>query len=40
VADILASELGRDRAWRDSQAAGFTALARGYVVAPDQPVVP
>jgi glycerol-3-phosphate dehydrogenase len=31
VADLLARELGRDQAWRDSQTAEFTELAKGYL---------
>jgi glycerol-3-phosphate dehydrogenase len=30
AADLLARELGRDRAWRDRQIAEFRALAEGY----------
>jgi glycerol-3-phosphate dehydrogenase len=32
VADILASELGRDESWKPSQVEAYTALARGYLM--------
>jgi len=32
VASLLATELGRDQAWADAQAASFTELARGYLL--------
>lgn len=31
VAQLMAQELGRDRAWEESQVDAFTALARGYL---------
>jgi glycerol-3-phosphate dehydrogenase len=33
VAELLAQELGRDRAWQEAQVAAFTALAQGYLLA-------
>jgi glycerol-3-phosphate dehydrogenase len=35
VANIMASELGRDERWIANQVASFTALARQYILAPD-----
>jgi glycerol-3-phosphate dehydrogenase len=32
VADLLASELGRDARWRDEEVAAYRALARGYLI--------
>ena len=32
VAGLMACELGRDRAWQDTQVAGYCELARGYLV--------
>jgi glycerol-3-phosphate dehydrogenase len=31
VADLMAEELGRDRAWADGQVEAFEALASGYL---------
>lgn len=32
VAELMAAELGRDRAWQEAQVAGFCELARGYLI--------
>lgn len=32
VAELMACELGKDRAWQESQVAGFCELARGYLL--------
>jgi glycerol-3-phosphate dehydrogenase len=32
VAEMMASELGKDRAWQDMQVAGYCELARGYLL--------
>jgi glycerol-3-phosphate dehydrogenase len=38
VADLLARELGRDRAWRDAQIAAFHEVAKGYLITPAGPL--
>jgi len=37
VAELLARELGRDQAWRDSEVEAFREVAAGYVIKPEGP---